>query len=188
MRAAALVALIAATGCLPSGSADPSSAVPSPSDSVGGIGLPPDCEPIDLRDPTGARIDLTGEWEGTDVMIGPEEQVWLHQIGDCLYGSVYAVELSGTAEAETFVVDLGGRLADDFTIDVEVVFVHQDTFLEYVPYSTVRMVIEWDSDGLIRLREERAVNERPGRCNAQIEQINCPRPVIWYRAGEAPPT
>ncbi len=181
----ALAILVAVMGCQPA-TAGPSSTTPLPSASPrSGVGLPPDCQRIDLRDPDGARVDLTGEWEATAALAAPEEQVWLQQIGDCLYGSVFGVYRPGSDAAETFVVDLGGPLSTAFTIDIEVVFVYQDAAFEFAPYSTMRMIIEWDSEGRLRLREDRDLNERAGRCAAQA-QLDCPPPVIWYRAGEGP--
>jgi hypothetical protein len=118
-------------------------------------------------------------------MVAPDERVWLQQIGDCLYGTVFGVYSPGSTAAETFVVDLGGAIDASFTADVEVVMVHQDAVFPFAPYSTMALLIEWNADGRIRLREDRDVNERAGRCAAQ-PQFDCPPPVIWYRVGEGP--
>lgn len=183
-RGLLLAVVVSVIGCQPTISS-PSSAVPSSVGSpVGGAGLPPGCAPIDLRDPDGVRVDLTGEWEGVDALAAPDERVWLQQIGDCLYGSVFGVFRPESDDPETFVVDLGGHVLTDFTVDLDVVFVYQDTVFPFGPYSTMEMIIEWDSDGRIRLREDRDVTERAGRCTSQ--ELQCPRPVIWYRSGEAP--
>jgi hypothetical protein len=92
---------------------------------------------------------------------------------------------AGGGDPETFVVDLGGGINPTFTVDLEVVFVHQDARFPFTPYSTMEMAIEWDSDGRIRLREVRDPTERAGRCAAQ-PQFDCPPPVIWYRVGKGP--
>jgi hypothetical protein len=183
---AILLAFVSACNTAP---ASPSSTIQPPSESQAAGGLPPDCEPITLRDPDGQRVDLTGAWEGldgSDVLAAPEEQVWLHQLGDCLYGSVLGVyPESAAGDSETFVVDLGGRIDPAFTVDLEVVFVYQDARFPFAPYSTMELAIEWNPDGRIRLREIRDLNERAGRCAAQ-PTFECPPPVIWYRADEGP--
>jgi hypothetical protein len=178
--------LVAIGGCSLVPTASPSAtSVPPPESAPAGIGLPPDCQPIDLRDSDGARVDLTGEWEGVDVLAAPDERVWLQQIGDCVYGSVFGVFRPPGDDPETFVVDLGGRLSPDFTVDLDVVFVFQENAVfPFAQYSTMVMIIEWDSNGRIRLREDRDVGERAGRCAAA--ELQCPTPVIWYRAGEGP--
>jgi hypothetical protein len=181
-----LIAVVAVVACAPIGSSLPSSADPSPPDTApGGIGLPSDCEPINLLDPDGQRVDLSGEWVGVDSLVAPEERVWLQQIGDCLYGSVMGVFRPPSDDPETYVVDLGGHLSTDFTVDLDVVFVHQDNVVfPFAAYSTMVLIIEWDADGRMRLREDRDVGERAGRCTAT--NLGCPPPVVWYRAGEAP--
>lgn len=180
-----LAGLVLLIGCQPTTSAPLSTLPPASATPRSGTGLPPGCQPIDLRDPSGARVDLTGEWEGVDVLAAPDERVWLQQIGDCLYGSVFGVFRPPSDDPETFVVDLGGHVFADFTVDLDVVFVYQENVVfPFAPYSTMEMIIEWDSNGQIRLREDREVNERAGRCAST--DLQCPLPVIWYRAGEAP--
>jgi hypothetical protein len=147
MMAAVVAALVA---CQPTISSHASPTPSTAASSVVGDGLPPDCKPMNLRDPNGRRVDLTGEWEGSgdgsDVLAVPDEQVWLQQIGDCLFGSVHGVYPgAGGGDPETFVVDLGGGITPDFTVDLEVVFVHQDARFPFTPYSTMEMAIEWDS-------------------------------------------
>jgi hypothetical protein len=185
------VLLAAIIGCNPTNSANPSPTIPLPSASQPAGALPPECEPINLRDPNGQRVDLGGEWEGSEESTGlaaPDEQIWLQQIGDCLYGSVLAVYPgAGGGEPETFVVDLGGRITPAFTVELEVVFVYQEARFPFTPYSTMEMAIAWDPAGRILLREERDLNERAGRCSAQ-PLFECPPPVIWYRADGAPPS
>jgi hypothetical protein len=171
-------------GCQPTAS-EPSPTIAPPSASpLGGVGLPSDCQPIDLRDPSGARVDLSGEWESLSELVAPNERVWLQQIGDCLYGSVSGVDSPESDASETYVVDLGGRVSTGFTANLDVVFVYQDAVIPYVTYSTMEMIIDWDTDGRIHLREDRDVTERPARC--AITGVQCSPPVIWYRSGEAP--
>lgn len=181
-----LAVVLFVMGCQPTISSPLSTSPSSVASSVGGPGLPPGCAPIDLRDPDGARVELTGEWEAENPLTAPEEQVLLQQVGDCVWGTVHGVfRPDSEEERETFVVNLGGDVTSAFTVDLEVVMVHQDARFLFSPYSTMSMLVEWDSDGRIRLREDRDPNERAGYCAAQ-PQFDCPPPVIWYRADDGP--
>lgn len=181
-----LAVVVFVIGCQPTISSPPSTIPSSAASPAAGGGLPPGCAPIDLRDPDGARVELTGEWEAENPLTAPEEQVLLQQVGDCVWGTVHGVyRPASEEERETFVVNLGGDVAPAFTVDLEVVMVYQDARFPFAPYSTMAMFIEWDSDGRIRLREDRDPNERAGYCAAQ-PQFDCPPPVIWYRADDGP--
>jgi len=168
--------------------ASPSHAEPLPSVNPA-RGLPPGCETIDLRSPTGERIDLTGEWAGSGGgLANTFERTWLNQIGDCVYGSVLGGAFVREAEFAEFVeaslTNLSGRIGSDFRIEFEVVMVFQDTQFAFGEYSAMAMVIEWDDDGRLRLREDREPGDRASRCVQA--NIGCPSPVIWYRVDEAP--
>ncbi|MEK6191451.1 MAG: hypothetical protein AABM41_03890 [Chloroflexota bacterium] len=170
------------TACTAAPSASPSAAEPSAT-TAAVSGLPPGCETIDLRSPTGERIDLTGEWAGTGILAGESESAWLQQIGDCVYGSVVGTFVRD-AEVEASLTNLSGHLGSDFRIGFETVIVSQPQIFALGTYSTMVMRIEWDADGRIRLREDREPGEAAGRCI----QGYCPNPVIWYRVDEAPPS
>jgi hypothetical protein len=170
------------TACAAVPSPSPSAAEPSASAPVE-AGLPPGCETIDLRSPTGERIDLTGEWAGTGILAGESESAWLQQIGDCVYGSVVGSYVTGELSEGT-ITNLSGRVGVDFRIGFETVIVSQPQFFPLGTYSTMVMRIEWDADGRIRLREDREPGEAAGRC----VQGYCPSPVIWYRVDEDPPS
>lgn len=103
--ATALVAALL-VGCGPavsSGSEDPStvaSAVPVP-DSA--------CRPIDIRSPTGDRIDLTGTWEAG---------IFIHhvrQVGECVWWIGYG-RWPGTEPGELATLTFFGHLTNDFTL------------------------------------------------------------------------
>jgi len=164
--------------------ASPSHAEPLPSVNPA-RGLPPGCETIDLRSPTGERIDLTGEWAGTGILAGESESVWLQQIGDCVYGSVVSSYVTGELSEGT-ITNLSGRVGLDFRIGLEIVIVSQPQLFPWGTYSTMMMRIEWDADGRIRLREAREPGEAAGRC-IHSPQFFCPDPVIWYRVDDSPP-
>jgi hypothetical protein len=167
-------------------------ASPSPSASIAGPSATPvqagiGCELVDLRGPDGEAVDLTGDWAGSGVLFasGGEEVAILNQVGGCVYGSVTMLDWI----AQQALANLSGRINPDFTIDIEVVIIRrpprdpvpQPPFAEY---GTVVMVIEWDEEGRLRLREDREFG-RPERCTFTAGP--CPPPVIWYPV-EAGPT
>ena len=170
-----------ATACGSPPAASPSTAEPSGS-LAADRGLPPGCQVIDLRGPTGERIDLTGEWAGTGFLAGHDETTWLIQVGDCVYGSVAGGEIS-RGPGRT-VANLRGRVGADFVIGLEVVIVTQGDQALFGEYSAMEMLIEWDGEGRLRLREDREPGETAGRCIQS--QFECPAPLIWYRVGDSP--
>jgi len=182
-RSLVVAAVMAAlTACAPASAApgaSPSSAEPVPSVNTA-RGLPPGCETIDLRGPTGERIDLTGEWTGSSRLFNLTEVALLNEVGGCVYGSVTGVDHDGS---ET-ISNLSGRLSSDFTIEFDVVIVYQQTTFPLGEYSSMVMLIEWDDQGRIRLREDREPGEVASRCTDS--RFECPIPVIWYRVDDAP--
>jgi hypothetical protein len=152
-------------------------------------GLPPGCETIDLRSPAGERIDLTGPWAGSGELANTIERAWLNQMGDCVYGSVLGGAFVRDAESlvEASLTNLSGRVGSDFTIEFDVVMDFQDARFAFNEYSAMAMVIEWDADGRIRLREDREPGDAAGRC-VHNPQLYCPNPVIWYRTDDSPPS
>ena len=178
-----LVVLLAA--CTSATSPSPSTAEPSASEPVH-LGLPPGCQPIDLRAPNGERVDLTGEWAGTGrINLGYVERIWLNHKGDCVYGSVLGDFVLTEPVPFEIITNLSGQIGSDFDIAFDVVVVSHDED-EMVEYSTMVILIEWDDDGRIRLREDRAPGEPPDRCPR--DAFACPDPVIWYRVDDAPPS
>jgi hypothetical protein len=153
-----------------------------------GRGLPPGCETIDLRSPSGERIDLTGEWADSGGGLADTfERSWLNQIGDCVYGSVLGGAFVRDGDVEASLTNLSGSVGSDFRIEFEVVMVFQDTQFAFGEYSIMPMVIEWDADGRMRLREDREPGDAAGRC-IYVPQLTCPSPVIWYRVDDGPPS
>ncbi|MGH2395044.1 MAG: hypothetical protein ACRDGH_16390 [Candidatus Limnocylindria bacterium] len=184
---AAVMAALTACASVPAAPvASPSPAEPSAT-SNGARGLPPGCETIDLRGPTGERVDLRGEWAGSGVLAYEGERAWLSQIGNCVYGSVLGGAFVREGEVEATLANLRGRVGSDFRIELEVVFVFQDVRFPFGEYSAMPMVIEWDADGRIRLREDRVPGDAAGRC-IHVPQLPCVNPVIWYRVDDVPPS
>jgi hypothetical protein len=175
-----VVLLALATACGSPSAASPSMAEPSSSLAVD-RGLPPGCQVIDLRGPTGERIDLSGEWAVTGTLAGVRETAWLIQVGDCVYGSVTGGEISRGPGIT--VANLRGRVDDDFVIGLEVLIVTQGDQTLFGTYSTMEMVIEWDDESRLRLREDRRPGETAGRCI--VGPYECPPPLIWYRVDDS---
>jgi hypothetical protein len=174
------------TACAASPSPSPSIAGPSATAPVQ-AGAPDGCDPVDLRGPDGEAVDLTGDWAGSGILFasGGEEVAILNQVGGCVYGSVTILD----GIAQQALANLSGRINPDFTIDIEVVIIRRpprDPVPQYpfAEHGTVVMVIEWDGEGRLRLREDRELGEIAGRCVQPT--LLCPDPVIWYPVGEGP--
>jgi hypothetical protein len=135
---------------------------------------------------------LTGTWAGTGYLVGDDEVAWLMQLGDCVYGTVTSAELN--SESGSKIVRrtlLSGRVAPDVAIPLDVVIVSQPGGAHrFAAYSTMTMLIEWEEDGRIRLREDRERGVEAARCrNMQCPgATTAPIPVIWYRIDEGPAT
>jgi len=175
------------TACAAVPSASPSVAEPSASAPLQ-AGFPAGCAPVVLLSPSGERVDMTGEWAGTGILtINEDEVALLSEVGGCVYGSVTGLDGNG----EEAVTNLSGRVRADFTIQFEFVTVKQAGFAfgegyGFAEYGAMVMIIEWDDDGRMRLREDREPGERASRCVQA--NVGCPSPVIWYRTDDAPPS
>jgi len=187
MRWAWLMVVIGlATACAAVPSPSPSAAEPSASAPVQ-AGFPAGCAPVELVSRTGERVDLTGEWAGSGILTITEDEVArLNEVGGCVYGSVTGLDGNG----EEAVTNLSGRVRPEFTIELEVVIIRAAAFAfgegyGFAEYSPMVMLIEWDDDGRLRLREDRDPGSRADRCVQPT--IGCPSPVIWYRLDDAPP-
>jgi hypothetical protein len=139
--------------------------------------LPPGCSPIDLRAPSGERIELDGTW--TEVDQASPVMTWrIRTQGNCVWGAGYIEDASpeGTFEARPdHVQSLAGVLQSDFVITGEIILLGADPFSPNppLPYSHLRMFVEFNEAGEILLREDR----EPG-----VGGLRCPNP-----AGYCPP-
>jgi hypothetical protein len=166
---------------------------PSPTPSIGPSAtapaearVPEGCEPVDLRGPDGEAVDLSGSWAGSGILaINADEVAILNQVGGCVYGSVTGLD----GIAQQGLTNLIGRINPDFTIDIEVVTMKRPArdpvpLYPFAEHSKVVMVIEWDEEGRLRLREDREPDETAERCIQPT--LPCPDPVIWYPVEEGP--
>jgi hypothetical protein len=170
-----VIACLAACTFSPTGS--PAATKPAESEVPDGLAL--DCQPMELRAPTGEVIDLTGTWAGSGVLVGDDETAWLNQIGDCVFGSVIGGDPVGELVGRESITNLTGRLSADFRIEFDVAILAQADVFQMGEHSTMVVLIEWDDDGRLRLREDRARGATAGRCIQA--RFDCPDPVIWYR-------
>ena len=172
-------------GCTPATSQSPSvqqSAIPS--EEV--TGLPPGCEPIDLRDADGERIMLDGRW--TEVGTEGREPTtwWIRTYGDCVWGAGQIENIRPEGEVGSRPDDvqtLSGRIGSDFVITGEILW------LAPIPvnapsspgrHATLRMLIEFDDAGEIFLREDREPGVRGPHCPDPVSF--CPPPLLLQLA------
>lgn len=114
---ASLVAALVPAGCGASPALTPT---PAPTETPGAAvgNLPPGCGPIDLRAPSGERIELDGTW----TEVGTAGQLmtwWIRTQGNCVWGAGYLEDVpgEGTFEARPdHVQSLRGRIGSDFVI------------------------------------------------------------------------
>jgi hypothetical protein len=182
------VACIVLAGCSSSGQPS-SSGVPSPSagaSEAGAGALPEGCEPITLLDPSGTAVQLDGFWLEDEPPDGaPRMQWWIRVLGDCVWGSgsVTAIEIPPMQHGDVQV--LRGRLGTDYVIDGEIVLLGvSDAFRSDPVYAPVRMLIEFDDDNAVVLREDREPGETGPRCVDPV--LACLRPLVLRPATEIP--
>jgi len=177
---ALLGAACVVAACTPT--AAPSSTVPqteSPAAEVGN--LPPGCDPIDLRSPDGQAVDLNGTWIHGGEGGGTPATWWIRTVGDCIWGTGIFDDYTegGPGDQPDSVQGLQGRMGDDFVIDSTIVFLGPDAVLLYP--AEVRIIIDFDDDGQIILREDREPGVEGPRCPDAANY--CPPPLVLRRKG-----
>lgn len=120
-------------------------AEPSASVAPGASSLPAadECTPVDIRAPSGTRVDLTGQWRASD------EGVYdIHQRGSCLYwvgmsqipgfepGEHWAQVFIGTVRSDFMVVGRWGDVPFNPSIPTNELF-----------YGSLTLVIDFDESG-----------------------------------------
>ena len=176
-----VAALILLGACTPSISPSPS-VQPSASPTETAVnGLPPGCEPIELRGPNGERIELDGEWVEV-VEAGEPMTWWIRTQGDCVWGNgqVEDVETQDPFFRQPGQVQsLSGVIGSDFMITGEILFLGPlpaALTRSLTPYSPLRMLIAFDDAGEITLREDREPMVRGPRCPDPVSY--CPAPLV----------
>lgn len=186
MRALVVMALLA--GCSAS---FPAGSVPSrsPSADAGAGSLPAGCVPIDLRDPQGMRLDLTGEWVGDNWFAGGSvgERTFVLQLGDCVWISISDARYrSDPMQGSSILGVMNGHLSTDFAVTGDLVTILRDApiggFADQQTFAAVRLVIEFDADGHTLLHEDREIQVQGPRCTHPPSA--CPDPVTLSRLGD----
>jgi hypothetical protein len=182
-----LPALLTAAACASSLEPQVSEALSAaPTATQGGTGdLPPGCEPIDLRAPTGERIELNGAWAEVGTA-GDLMTWWIRTEGDCVWGAGYIDEVppEGSDDARPDQVQsLAGRLGSDLVITGEIISLGALPFGapgDPLRYSPLRMLIDVDDAGDITLREDRQPGVTGPRCPDPGGY--CPAPLVLQPA------
>jgi hypothetical protein len=179
---AGVLALGVLTACTsaPSSPASSSAGSEAPSPSAAAVGnLPAGCEPIELRSPSGGRIDLDGIWVQDAEGNSHAMKWWLWSFGDCLWGAGrnenYSEDVAMGATADQ-VQAFRGTIRDDFSIEAEMVLLgpHQGV-QTLIREAEVRILISIDENGGITLLEDR----EPGVTGPRCPSSNyCPAPLL----------
>jgi hypothetical protein len=173
--------MVAAAACTPSAEPQASgdwSAAPAASSAAGN--LPPGCEAIELRAPSGGLVELDGTW--TEVgTVGSPMTWWLRTEGSCVWGAGHVDDIApeGSPDAHVGQVQsLSGVIGSDFVIDGEVILLGaaRPLCVCLTRYSPLRMLIEFDDAGEIRLREDREPGVTGPRCSDPV--LNCLTPLV----------
>jgi hypothetical protein len=182
-RLVVLLAALVIAGCTQaSGVPSPVSAPASaPSSVVPAGNLPPGCEPIELRTPDGALVELDGTWIEQSRTSVDQLTWWIRTRGDCLWavGTVADVPEQGFDIHLGTVLNYRGTIRPDFSIDGQLVHLGpQPSNRPEVPIvSDSRFLIVFTDDGGIELREDRegGVVDGGPRC---VEQSFCYPPLV----------
>jgi len=168
-----LLSLLVA-GCMPS-TAPSASGEPSPSAaSSEARNLPPGCEPIELRAPSGELVVLNGVWR-EDTASTPMTW-WIQTQGDCVWGAGAVGDTPSEGSVSSLpheIQSLSGRIGPDFVITGEIIWLEPAPFTDYTAWAPLRMLIDFGEAGQISLREDR----EPG-----VTGLHCPDPTGYCPA------
>ena len=124
-------------------------------------------------------MDLNGAWIQSDEGGALPATWWILSMGDCIWGTGI---LDGFTEDEFLprsdsVQSLQGTVGNDFVIDGTIVLLGpRPDFVVPQSFAEVRIIIDFDDDGQIILREERVPGVQGPRCRDPI--LFCPAPLV----------
>jgi hypothetical protein len=142
-----LGAALSATGCGASPALTPTPALTeTPVPAAGN--LPPGCDPIELRSPRGASIDLSGTWTTGTEEAGNEIRYELRQSGECLWGRGFSA-YRGEEPGESFDMVLVGTARSDFTAELDLLELHVKSTggPAYQPFGHASLTLEIRFEG-----------------------------------------
>jgi hypothetical protein len=132
--------------------------------------LPPGCEPINLRAPGGERLELDGTWKSETHNVTLPETWWIRTLGDCLWG---AGAVGGVDRADLFdsldpgrIQTLRGTIGHDFAVEGEILRLGTPSSFDASRpiYSPLRLLIQFEDDGALILREDRVFGQPAPFC------------------------
>jgi len=177
-----------------SGPSTPNPAAASPTSSSedrDASNLPAGCGPIDLVGPSGQRIDLTGEWGGDNWFSGRSsgERTFLLQLGDCVWITITDRRFhDDPIQGASILGVLPGHITNDFVIVGDLVTILRDApvggFSDQQTFAAIRLVVDFDADERILLREDREPQVQGPRCTHPPSA--CPDPIILFRVEDLP--
>jgi hypothetical protein len=129
-------------------------------------GLPPGCQTIDLRAPSGEPLELDGIWTDAAADV-PVPMTWyVRTQGDCFWASGSVEDPGSEFSGYTADVQLiTGLIGSDSAIEGENVRLGPPaSFLNETIYSPMRLFIEFEDDGEVVLREDRVLGLEGPRC------------------------
>ncbi len=178
-----LSALLAVGACTSTVAPSPSEAISAaPTVSAAPAGnLPPGCELIDLRNPSGQRILLDGAWTEVDTT-GQPMTWWISTQGNCVWGAGQVDEVSPDrtiAALPDQVQSFSGHVGSDLVITGEILWLGPLPIAQpgsSSRYSPLRMIIDIDDAGQVLLREDREPGVSGPRCPAPGGY--CPDPLV----------
>lgn len=143
-------AVLVACTALPPAAAPDASGLASPTVDEANLS---NCSPIELRTPSGSRVDLTGTWHGRGAVH------YVRQLGDCVWWIALS-DIPGEAEGSAYSISFHGQLHQDFTVVGDWAFVVKPSRPDAPPIAVERVIltIDFDATG----RDEEIVLRGPG--------------------------
>lgn len=130
--------ILSGCGSQPAESGDPSTS-PTITGSPEGSGLAA-CDPVDIRTPSGARIDLTGTWRGAQTL------VYLRQESSCVWWMAIS-DFPGEALGSRILLVFEGNIYSDLTLRGEWMAIVKPLELLWPPRGATTFKIEVDDSG-----------------------------------------
>lgn len=173
-HALALVLALLLAACAP-----PSPAGSGPSADASATGVPSltSCSPIDLRTPSGSRLDLTGMWHGRGAIH------YVRQLGTCVWWIALS-DIPGEDAGSAFSIMFHGRIHQDFTVVGDRAFVIKPARPDAPPIAVehVTFSIEVDEAG----GEEVLTMQGPGATSNTGTIVDFYAAISLQRVGPLP--
>lgn len=153
-----------------------------PSASSAGAGTAA-CPQIDLRSPTGVRVDLSGAWEEHISDDQPPRMWWIRQVGTCVWAATMSPDFPSSDVDGYDLQVMRGVVDSSFVIRGEITEVapmRQPEITIWPVAASVRFLIDFDEAGQVVIREDRAAGIEGPRCPDPA--FHCLPPSVLTRA------